>query len=360
MEINMPFDSSKKSIDTVKFSALYYDKVNIICASSEDNVYFDNEILKSIEILERNQVVKLEFLDYDEINIREPQEWYSKIDFHDIFNRYKNQYGFLYNEYETSINDFESKSKDLIKKIEIYKKDLNKTNEEMTKNLIKETYENIVLCNAGIKACNESIEIKFKLHLCYQLWLFYLMISSNKSTISNELLQTTINQIYKQNNKYTNSELISDTISILLPNFYQMDFENILDLRYFAKDELQEMRFYINALSSEFSPDDIKLENPKLFIENKINPAIKQLESKIYGLRAGAVQRALQGLKDPRTYTPLLTTFFSNIPAHVSLAVSMGLIAVESGLEYLKQKKEIETNPLYFSLKLRNIDKKLL
>jgi hypothetical protein len=163
-----------------------------------------------------------------------------------------------------------------------------------------------------------------------------------------------INRKYSKNTKKASFELITrKAIPIILPNFYLMNTEEILNLRTYAKDELEEMRHYVDLLSSEYSPDDTKLENPEIFIKNKITPSIKQLEKMVYGLRVGTIQKALQNLKNPLSYTPLLTKFFTDIPSYISLSVSMGLIAAETVMEYIKQKKEISTNPLYFSVKLR-------
>ena len=148
-----------------------------------------------------------------------------------------------------------------------------------------------------------------------------------------------------------------NAIPIFLPNFYEMCCEDILELRYFAKDELDEMRFYIHNLSSTYAPDDSELIDANMFLESKIKPAIKTLESKVYGLKAGTIQKALKELKNPFSYTPLLTSFFIDISSHIALATSMGLIAADVGIEYLKQKKSIEADPLYFSVKLKDIAK---
>ena len=74
----------------------------------------------------------------------------------------------------------------------------------------------------------------------------------------------------------------------------------------------------------------------KMLLKNKINPSIKQLERKLYGLKIGTIQKALKTMKNPLSYTPMLTTIFYDISHHMALAMSLGLVVTEVWLDYIK------------------------
>jgi len=95
----------------------------------------------------------------------------------------------------------------------------------------------------------------------------------------------------------------------------------------------------------------------KDFIERDINRAVKDFESKVHGFKVGTIQRALKSMANPLSYAPMLTTFIKEVPVWVAAGLSMGIITAEAALEYSKQKKELMTDPLYFTVKLNKYGK---
>jgi len=188
-----------------------------------------------------------------------------------------------------------------------------------------------------------------------QLKIFYDLIAQGKSVLANDLLKTALIEVNTKSREQATAALIPDAIEILMPRYHELNFENLMELRDVANPELMAMREYIDALALEFAPDDINSRNAKLHLKTKINPSIRDLENKVKGLKIGTLQKSIQTLMDPRVLaTPiLLATFIPNIPALLGVAVSLGIAGADAGLEYLKQKIEIESHPLYFSLGLR-------
>ena len=342
MKINIPFDNTKECIDSIKFSTLYYESVNVLCPENVEGIrhFHSKELLDTINILIGSKIVTIDSIDFNTIDDNGFTE------------------KFLPSLWNTSKGRISSFVDNIAKRNADYVQTINgfmKLNNEVNFTGFFEAEDNDD--HKYIEALCIMVYCNVQMHLIYQ------SICNRQSFISsNDFLKNCLETVYTSENKElvklklpTNELIAQIAIPILLPNFYHLEFADILDLRHFAKDELEEMRHYINLLSLEYSPDDKKFINIKILLRDKINPSIKQLENKIYGLRAGAIQRSLQSLKNPLAYTPMLTTLFTNIPSHVALAVSMGLIAAESGIDYLKQKKDIETDPLFFSIKLRNI-----
>ena len=147
--------------------------------------------------------------------------------------------------------------------------------------------------------------------------------------------------------------LALDATPIFLPNFSRLKYDDILEMRLKANDELRALRCFLSELSSKYDPDDHALATAKDFIENDISKSIKEFENKVFGLKIGTIQRALKNLANPLTYAPMLTTVFANIPTYISLAVSLGIITAEAALEYQKQKSELKADPLYFTVELK-------
>ena len=138
--------------------------------------------------------------------------------------------------------------------------------------------------------------------------------------------------------------------SILLPNLSDATFEDIFELKYKMRDELLELHNYLDSLI-----DNVDMENPDSFniLTHKINRAVRNLESKIKDINIAVAQKFITEIKNPLSYAPLLGTFFANVPSHVSLFVSLGLIGLNTGLEYTKQLNNLKKDNMYFLFKLR-------
>jgi len=306
MNINIPFDYNEESENLVKLSSLYFDKVNVICSFR-----FDDELFS-------------QFYNADSI---EP------------FKKYKNI---------ITIEEKETFPSDYLTEVS------NVAYERLSRPDINHDYN---------KLFNEfGIEITSKVFVftLSRIKCLVDLICSKENVISDiELIDSAL--VFMRRNEYENrrksipteNNIALNALSIFIPNVQQMEIEDILELRYKLCDELSEMRYYIDNLTNEFSVDNITPDKIKFYLEKMINPSIKQLERKVSGLRMSTLQKFIHSFKDPKTYVPLLTTFFANIPTHIALAVSAGLITTDTALEYKKQVNEIKNDPLYFALKLK-------
>ena len=355
MNVNLIFDSSKESIELIKLSTFYYDKVNILCPpiflENQQELQFHNKsILDSVNILVENGTASIEHISEELIpETIEDNFWDLILDY---FNPKTRQ------QIDAGMPIYYIHPKDFVEAMETIDEQLIHT----YFSLKHQGFDLTFLDGDDTADMPPNIEYAEILMVIYiQFFLSYNSICRKQNVISSNNITSDFLAKFLQNSKgqipnvrkNTEQLIAPNALSILLPNLHEMSFEDILNLRHLAKDELMEMRYYIGNLAEQYSPDDTKLENPKQFLERKINPAIKQLESKVCGMKINTLQKALQSLQNPFAYTPMLTTFFSNIPAHIALAASMGIVSVNAGLEYLKQKNELATDPLFFSVKLK-------
>jgi len=342
MTINIPFDGLEQSMELVKFSSLYFDKVNLVCTMTKDSAihkYYDEGVVDSLNSLKNRNFFTIEKIDAFTSSPR------ILAIVHLILKGFKHTMGLNLDE----IDKDENALMNFIDQIKtIYNNNFNdfgKTTPFSAK------VSNII----GIKhKHNAEIAGKFlALNLIHgAAWIYCIL--KNKNYISNNpIIEKIIEYHYGSDRTNKNDIIAMNALPIFLPNIHQMELDDILELRHHSKDELANMRYYIDNLSKEFSPDDLKHEKLKFHLEKKINPSIDELSRKVSGLKMNTFQKFISNFRDPKTYVPLATTFFTNIPAHIALALSAGLIAADTAAEYKKQLDEIKNDPLYFSLQLR-------
>lgn len=85
-------------------------------------------------------------------------------------------------------------------------------------------------------------------------------------------------------------------------------------------DELCQLNYYLYTLQIECDGDMQKINN---YVQCKIEPAIKELEHKIRGLKYGFSQKILKELKSPLLYVPFIVSFISNIPNLIALGATL-------------------------------------
>lgn len=176
------------------------------------------------------------------------------------------------------------------------------------------------------------------------------------SMVLNSMIRNSLNKSKKKKNKdYIRNWAILNAMKILLPNISGASLEDILDIRLIAKDELTEMRAYIDSTLIALSNENIFEMNPSdvnRIVEQKINPAIRQFERKLEDINLTSVQSFVKNLQNPLSYAPMITTFFANVPVDITLSASLGLISFETALEYIKNKNNIKNDPLYFTVEM--------
>ena len=213
----------------------------------------------------------------------------------------------------------------------------------------------------------QATQVYWLLHL-YKLLLngiFDDLYLGNNCLSNSEFLNRLICSMRFENNKmsgkidtrkYTKTNIALNCLSILLPNLSQLSFEQILEVRLKAKDELLELRSYMDKISEEVYPimnDTSELSEIEKKLQINIKTAVKQFENRLTNLKIGIGQKILNDLKNPLTYSPLITTLFGNIPIQAALAASVSLTSFDALLEYFKKKNEMQNDSLYFTLKLK-------
>ena len=190
-----------------------------------------------------------------------------------------------------------------------------------------------------------------------QLLLAHMSLSENticNSTVLNNMVGNSLNRVRKKRERNNLKGLaMLNAMKILLPNISEASLEDILDIRLLAKDELIEMRAYIDSTLKELSNEGIYEMSPtdiSRLVEQKITPTVSQFERKLQDIRLSSVQSFIKGIQNPLSYAPLITTFFAQVPAHITLLASLGLISFEAVIEYIKNRNSLKNNPLYFTI----------
>lgn len=183
-------------------------------------------------------------------------------------------------------------------------------------------------------------------------------VTTNSSLISKILLDyyTSNNKrLKKAGLKYNFAQI--EATKILLPFVQGAPIDDILEIRYKANDELLQLRNYVETtlydlkyeLLEKIPPNEIKKR-----VNQKIVPSIREFERKLVGINIFTAKEFVKNMANPLLYSPMLTTFFSDVPPAVSLGFSLGMISLETFLQWKYKKIEIENEPLYFTVKIRN------
>lgn len=154
-------------------------------------------------------------------------------------------------------------------------------------------------------------------------------------------------KMLKINKNITNVVAKTKVTEILLPDFFDLEYEDLLELQYYASDELDALRDYLYNMKQFEFEDEVNE-----YIRSKVNPSIKEFKAKVTNMKISLLQKAIRDLKNPISYLPLLTTFITDIDATIAGAVSLGIMGADLALEYLKEKNNVMSDPIYFTLDL--------
>jgi hypothetical protein len=150
--------------------------------------------------------------------------------------------------------------------------------------------------------------------------------------------------------------LALDALKISLPNPDVLSFEDILELRLKLKDELGMFRQVINEIEFRnknlFSSIVDQSEYQVLFF-NEIQKPLRDLEIKMQNLKSRSFRSFIEKMKTTDSYVPLITTVVASVPLKYAVLASLGLISVQSYLEYKEEQRELTNNGLYFLIKLQ-------
>ena len=179
------------------------------------------------------------------------------------------------------------------------------------------------------------------------------------SSIINEILLNYYSlhnkKIRKAGLKYNFAQI--EATKILLPFVQNAPMDDVLEIRHKANDELLELRNYVETTLKSLSNEvffNSSLNEIGQILNQKITPSINQFERKLKGLNVVTAQEFIKNMANPLYYSPMLTTFFTNVPAIVSVGFSLGMISLQTFLQRKLKKIEIQNDPLYFTVKIQN------
>ncbi|MFJ7407388.1 MULTISPECIES: hypothetical protein [unclassified Lysinibacillus] len=154
--------------------------------------------------------------------------------------------------------------------------------------------------------------------------------------------------------------LVYEAVKLALPDVSHLSIEDILEVRYQLRDELQSFRFEMDKmhfdLLNDFEKNEIEYHANEI-VKFRIKPTIDELQSKASGSKLTLLNNLVKEIKDPSSYVPFVGTIFGHIPAHIATLISAGLIGTTTYLDYLNQVKEYKNNGLYYLLKLNKYSK---
>lgn len=142
-----------------------------------------------------------------------------------------------------------------------------------------------------------------------------------------------------------------NALQLLLPQFNDYSIDEVLDIRYKAKDELIQLRHYIESLSRKIDYDS-KEDEVDEFIKQEVNYDINEFKRKVCGLKLSTTKNIISNISNPLSYSPLIATICKGVSPGITLAMSLGLISAKTYMEYKKEKNNIQSEALFFKLKL--------
>ena len=173
---------------------------------------------------------------------------------------------------------------------------------------------------------------------------------------SREFVSTNCENCKKASGKpfgdFSNLYAKQKAIEVILPDYSELEIDDIYEIRLKAKSEIEQLSAYLNELSAEISSE----EQLNRIISQKIQPSINDFNNKVKCLNLTGLQKILS-LRNIAT-VPLFITLLSNMPGYISVGLSTVFMATDIAIEMRKENLKIQSEPLYFSLKLNNTIKK--
>ena len=330
------FDGSKKSKNMIKLSLLYCDdgfeivppkfisdQINLLSGQILDH-------LKDLQKYEQGLDAAIEFVEKNTL------QTLTKNDLQ-VFTDYINDY----------INYFKSTPDHADKKLETGEDGLTYVNLILPEflDIHKNDIDEIKLNTFKYRL---SINNTYAIHYACNPQINFAVTDNSKRILDTFQNYSPVYKLVNDINKMT---------CVLLPNFDRLSISDVMELKLKSYDELCQLNYYIHTLQIEYDGDMQKINK---YVQCKVEPAIKELEHKIRGLKYGFSQKILEELKNPLSYVPVIVSFISDIPNSIALGASLALVTTDVIVDIAKQKHEISGSPLYSIYKIRkSIQKKI-
>ena len=348
-EIYYNSDITPKAVNEIKLLSLYYDKVNIV----NDAVYSPKfeTINGKFQFVESE---KLEFI---------PKSFYT-------------EYKLLLDENLISITKREEKQES------DYEKQFNKKVSELVNanfdlifpphptekksRIVTEEVYSIMKQMTGFE-WGKPVESNFIWwYYSFKLkWFLKLLIEGKKCISSSNNLNSLFGSFVKETHKLNNDLNINcctksfalDALKISLPNPDVLNFEDVLELKFRLKDELELFSKTMNSIeviNEELLKNNLSDSTYQGIFYKEIEQPLQDLKNKMKNLKSQTFRKFIEKIENPASYAPLIGTFFASLPIQYTLLASFGLTGITSYLEYKEEKSNITNNGFYYLLKLSN------
>ena len=357
MEINLILNGDNNSLNALKLSILYFDRVTVQehkylsfdVDEEQKNIYvhghslYNDDLHHQLEVLSASDVINIKEIILHEILY--PKTNFIKESSEIIFSKSTDIFSGI------TLGD---KSIQFGKDSETKLKEIDEMFDNLTEKQIQDYAKYIDIGQLNIDDMN-LVKFSYGINTFIENFssVFASMADGIPFITNSDFLNSIINELYMNTEQMQamKNKLKLDCASILLPNLSDATFDDILEIKHEANDELLELRYYIDSLSN-----NCDIEKAGYFdeiVSQKINPVIRNLEYKMSDMKINVAQKFITEIKNPLSYAPLIGTFFSEVPAHISLLISLGLISTNVGLEYAKQLNNIKKDNMGFLFKLR-------
>lgn len=193
------------------------------------------------------------------------------------------------------------------------------------------------------------------------------LLSNNTSLTASKVLNRLIKYSYEKDaiksrrerivqDAGVTSALAYEAIKIALPDVSMFSFEDILEIRYQLRNELERFRRDMEKMNDGLIAAQDALyvvSNAEKIVKKNIAPALEDLNKKIKRARTGILRKLFDEIRDPKSYTPLIGTLFEQVPVHIAALLSLGLISTATAWDYLREMREIKESGLYYLIGLQ-------
>lgn len=327
---------TSETINEIKFLTLYYDKVSII----NDAVYTIGKNPETGNI--------------------------STIPIHFLPDSFEEEYGYLI---EEGVLEIVNRKEDEIDANfdSIYAKSISE--------LVNDKFDYLFPMEEGNIIISKEIEdvVKYTFNKNDKvpidlIWWFYafklkrslkLLIEGEKCLNSSSNLQYLFEEYISKNTEkvscFESARLVKNAINLSLPSVEMLSFEDILELKYKLKDELEHFSDVINFIENKYKNAPIGVIQSidyNIIFKQEIQKPYTDLQQKIKSLNRSTFLSFIDKAKNIKTYIPIIGSFVASVPLKYSLLFSLGLISLETYMEYKNKKEELDNNGLNYLIKL--------
>jgi hypothetical protein len=132
-----------------------------------------------------------------------------------------------------------------------------------------------------------------------------------------------------------------------VPNLAGFSWEDILEIRAHAQEELAHFRIEVAKLATDiqsaYGSDTFERE-ADIILAKTVNPAVHELELKLKMSRLEILQQSFKKAQALKPVIPFAVSFFFNAPLILALMVAAGVVAADVALEAYLNKRKLKSS----------------